>query len=107
MGCWATLYPERSEGPLVPRAKDGRCFGVPQHDKYHTSLSSPRLGVSAFIPAFDLPLSFLALPLGVLGVLAFIPPSIHANAHRQQQVREALLVGGLDGQDVVGRLHRL
>jgi len=43
-----------SEGSPVGRAKNGRCFGVPQHDKVPllTTFSSPRLGVSAFIPAF-------------------------------------------------------
>ena len=33
--------------------------------------------------------------------------SVHAHPQGQKHVGEALLVGGLDGQDVVGRLHRL
>src|SRR5687768_11910518 len=69
-----------SEGSLVVRADDEGSFGVPQHDMVpiRRSDSSWRLGVSAFIAAFDLPLSSMASWRSSL-------PSVHPHAHRQQQ----------------------
>src|SRR5687768_328660 len=60
-------YPEAAP---VPRTKDVRCFGVPQHDKVRPpfSYSSLRLCVSAFSLCFWPAFVFL----GVVAVLAFV-----------------------------------